>query len=584
MHYLYILYGLIGLSFLVFIHELGHYLVARYFQMRVDTFSIGFGPTLISWVRKDTEYKIGCIPFGGYVKVAGMDEESDEAGSYFQAKPYQRLLMVVAGPLVNLVFAFLGFCMIFFTSGFLKDSVDSSRLIGMVDPTSELYEKGIRPGDRLTSINGQEVKGRKELFFHAVLDIPKSRVKGESINYLAGTKKPFDLEVEPKKEVISGYEIRSIGLSNPASYLIFDPKRVKGAAMVENSPMKDAGLIDGDRLIWVNGELIFSKEQLQQVLADKSAYLTVLRDHKMIHVKVPKSPLSDFVLSNDQKEDINDLKFDAKLSLNQDVLFIPYLTDQDGIVVASFSKIDSGLLRPNDRILAVDGIKTVFGSDVLKLLQTKHIVAIVAHDSYAPLAQNESQSPFFQEVKFFDLHQLISKIGVQQANLEVGNIRLLKPFQPMVIEHLGEKYYRLGVSLVDRQVVVNPNPFQQFKATIQEITRLFSHLSQGELSPKFLSGPIGIVGAMQKGWSESFKDGIFWLSTISLNLGVMNLLPLPVLDGGHILFNLFEMVTRKRIHRKVMEKILIPFVLLLIGFALFTTFHDLMKIFSFVGF
>lgn len=151
MHYLYILYGLIGLSFLVFIHELGHYLVARYFKMRVDTFSIGFGPTLICWVRNDTEYKIGCIPFGGYVKVAGMDEDSEEEGNYFHAKPYQRLLMVVAGPIVNLLFAFLGFCMIYFTSGFLKDSVDSSRLIGMVDPKSELYEKGVRPGDVLTS-------------------------------------------------------------------------------------------------------------------------------------------------------------------------------------------------------------------------------------------------------------------------------------------------------------------------------------------------------------------------------------------------------------------------------------------------
>lgn len=584
MHYLYILYGLIGLSFLVFIHELGHYLVARYFKMRVDTFSIGFGPTLISWVRNDTEYKIGCIPFGGYVKVAGMDEDSDEEGSYFHAKPYQRLLMVVAGPIVNLMFAFLGFCMIYFTSGFLKDSVDSSRLIGMVDPKSELYEKGVRPGDALTSINGHEVKGRKGLFFHAVLDTPKSRVQGESINYLAGTRKMFDLEVEPKKEIVSGYEIRSLGLNSPASYLIFDPKKVKGTAMLENSPMKEAGLIEGDRLIWINGELIFSREQLQQVLAEKSAFLTVMRDNKVLHIKVPKCLLSELLLSNEQKEDLNDLKFEAKLPLNQDVLFIPYLIDQDGIVVASLQKNMAILLKPNDRIVAVDGIKTIFGSDVLKMLQTKHIVSIVAHGSYAPLSKKDSETPFFEEIKFYELDQLISKIGVQQSGLEMGDIRLLKPFEPMEIEHMGEKYFRLGVSLVDRKVVVNPNPFEQFRDTLKEITRLFGHLSQGELSPKFLSGPIGIVGAMQKGWSESFKDGIFWLSTISLNLGVMNLLPLPVLDGGHILFNLYEMITKRKIQRKVMEKILVPFVFLLIGFALFTTFHDLMKIFSFVRF
>ncbi|MBM3194786.1 MAG: hypothetical protein FJZ60_03375, partial [Chlamydiae bacterium] len=329
---------------------------------------------------------------------------------------------------------------------------------------------------------------------------------------------------------------------------------------------------------------IFSREQLQQVLAEKSAFLTVMRGDKVLHIKVPKCLLSELTLTNEQKEDINDLKFEAKLSLNQDVLFIPYLIDQEGIVVASLEKNVATLLKPYDRIVAVDGIKTIFGSDVLNMLQTKHIASIVAHGSYAPLSQKDADSPFFQEVKFYELDQLISKIGVQQSGLEMGNIRLLKPFEPMEIEHMGEKYFRLGVSLVDRKVVVNPNPFQQFRDTLKEITRLFGHLSQGELSPKFLSGPIGIVGAMQKGWSESFKDGIFWLSTISLNLGVMNLLPLPVLDGGHILFNLYEMITKRKIQRKVMEKILVPFVFLLIGFALFTTFHDLMKIFSFVRF
>lgn len=154
----------------------------------------------------------------------------------------------------------------------------------------------------------------------------------------------------------------------------------------------------------------------------------------------------------------------------------------------------------------------------------------------------------------------------------------------MEVEHQGNKFYRLGISLVDRQVRVNPNPFVQFKSCVGEISKLLGHLTHGELSPKHLSGPIGIVGAMQKGWSESFKDGVFWLSTISLNLGVMNLLPLPVLDGGHIVFNLYEMLFRRRVDRKVMERIFVPFVFLLIGFAIFVTFHDIMKIFGMLKF
>jgi regulator of sigma E protease len=140
----------------------------------------------------------------------------------------------------------------------------------------------------------------------------------------------------------------------------------------------------------------------------------------------------------------------------------------------------------------------------------------------------------------------------------------------------------MGVHLHDRQVIVNPDPFTQTWSTFKEMGKILHHLTKGDLSPKFLSGPVGIVGAMQKGWSDGFKDGLFWLSTISLNLGVMNLIPIPVLDGGHVVFTVFEMVTKRRINRKLMERLLVPFVLFFIGLAIFTTFHDLQKIFSFI--
>jgi len=584
MHYLNILYGLLGLSFLVFIHELGHFLVARYFKMRVETFSIGFGPTLFAKTHKGVLYRLALIPFGGYVKVQGMDEDSQEEGSYYNKRPYQRLLMVLAGPVINMVFAFLGFCFIYFCGGFYRDSVDSSKLIGMVEPDAKLYAEGVRAGDILESINGNAIVGRKELFFQTILNNPTSQVNGISVNYLVGTKRPFSVEVEPKKENFRGIEFNTIGLNGFASYLLFDLKRVNGQGMLADSPMKESGIMDGDRLLWVNGELVFSRDQLQNLLSEKKAFLTILRDHKVIQVKVPKIALADITLTAEEKEEINDLRFEAKIPQGEDLLFIPYLIDHDGIVCSKFEKAEDSCLKPYDRILAVDGVKTVFGADVLQLLQKKHAVMITAHGSYAPLEQNGSDSQFFAEVNFKELDRLISQIGVQAPGFEVGNLRLLKSVVPMEFEHQGSIFYRLGISLVDRQVKVNPNPIAQFQAGVGEISKLLGHLTHGELSPKYLSGPIGIVGAMQKGWSESFKDGVFWLSTISLNLGVMNLLPLPVLDGGHIVLNLFEMLFKRRVDRKVMERIFVPFIVLLIGFALFVTFHDIMKIFGMLRF
>ncbi|MFZ4772633.1 MAG: RIP metalloprotease RseP [Chlamydiia bacterium] len=583
MQYITILYGIIGLSFLVFIHELGHFFVARYYGMRVVTFSVGFGPALISWVRDEVEYRIGMIPFGGYVSILGMDEDSEEENSYFKKKPFQRLMMVAAGPFVNLFFAFIGFSLIFFSGGSLKNSIDSSSIVGMVDPKSQSYEKGIRPGDLIESINGQKIQGRKDLFFQAILDSPKSHIKGKSVNYLTGEYTPFSVEIESKKESIHGMDLHTNGLVTPAAYLIYDPKRLDGPSMTEDSPMKNAGLLEGDRIIWVNGELVFSREQLQNILAENSALMTVIRDHQTLQVKVPKISLSEVNLTNEEKEEINDLRFDAKLLMSQEANFIPYVVDQDAIVVSAIKSGDSTLLKPNDRILAVDGIRASTGAEVMQLLQKKHVLTIVAQGAYAPIAQKNADQDFYQGIEFAEVSRLISKIGVESGKVEEGNLRLLASVEPLVVENHGVKTYRLGLSLLDRQVIVNPGPFEQFISATKEIGKVFGHLSQGELSPKYLSGPIGILGVMQKGWDEGFKEGVFWLSTISLNLGLMNLLPLPVLDGGHILFSVYEMVTRKRINKKLMEKILIPFALLLIGFVLFTTAHDIFRIFSFMN-
>jgi regulator of sigma E protease len=95
-----------------------------------------------------------------------------------------------------------------------------------------------------------------------------------------------------------------------------------------------------------------------------------------------------------------------------------------------------------------------------------------------------------------------------------------------------------------------------------------------------MSGPIGIVQVVHDNSMVSLKEALFWLGAISLNLGILNLLPLPVLDGGTICFALYELITGKRLKTKTLEKLIIPFALLLIGFFVFLTYHDLARIFS----
>jgi len=137
----------------------------------------------------------------------------------------------------------------------------------------------------------------------------------------------------------------------------------------------------------------------------------------------------------------------------------------------------------------------------------------------------------------------------------------------------------LGIYLQDRLVDYNPGPFMLFSAVFSETGQTLKALVSGNLHPKWLSGPVGIVQVMHHGWQIGSKEALFWVAAISINLGFLNLLPIPVLDGGYLCLSLWEMVTRKKIHPRTMERMIIPFVILLIGLLVFLTFQDVTRLF-----
>lgn len=106
------------LGFLIFIHEGGHFLAARLFKVKVEAFSIGFGPKIFTKKGKETEYSLSLIPFGGYVKMTGENEKSEEEGSFSQAKVSHRIIIVAAGAIVNIFFAIIVFFILSIFSGY----------------------------------------------------------------------------------------------------------------------------------------------------------------------------------------------------------------------------------------------------------------------------------------------------------------------------------------------------------------------------------------------------------------------------------------------------------------------------------
>lgn len=155
--------ALLILSFLVFFHELGHFMVARICGVKVEVFSIGFGKKLVSWRFGQTQYALSAIPLGGYVKLKGQDDSNPklknyEADSYLSKSPWQRIAILLAGPFFNLFLAFL----LYMAVGLLG----KASLLPVVGEVKENYpavKAGIKAGDRILAINGKEIKTWEEL-------------------------------------------------------------------------------------------------------------------------------------------------------------------------------------------------------------------------------------------------------------------------------------------------------------------------------------------------------------------------------------------------------------------------------------
>lgn len=275
---LYVLLVILLLGATIFVHELGHYLVARWCGMIIDTFSIGFGPAL--WKRKvgGITYKIGCIPFGGYVALPQMDpthSAKDEAQQQERVLPYispwKRILVAIAGGGGNLIFAFL-LAWVIYIVGKPSSPEERNCVIGYIDTNCAAYAAGLRLGDEITAINNEPVKNWYELFLNAVLTQKAHlRVKG------AAGEREFDVPVV--KGDVGVPHIEGLGVQNYCDVTAVDP----------GSVADKAGMRPDDRIIELDGVTLLSREHLSSLVmanVDKDLPCVVLRKGQRVSLRV----------------------------------------------------------------------------------------------------------------------------------------------------------------------------------------------------------------------------------------------------------------------------------------------------------
>jgi regulator of sigma E protease len=268
---------LLVLGVLVFVHELGHFLMARRIGVRVLTFSLGFGPKLLKFRRGETEYAISAIPLGGYVKMAG--ENPDEALSgrpdeFMSRTKWERFLVYIMGPAMNLVLAVVVMAFVLYQGADVPAYESEPPVIGRVLEKSPAEAAGLRPGDRVISIDGRDVP-TWEAFSMAIL--PKAGREVDIIAIRNGQRQRF--EVTPIGQ--TKYEVGDIGIQP-----LVHPQV---AAVTSGEPADKAGLRQGDVILAVDGLTNVQNDELVKHIRSRDGQqvrLTIRRGETVQQIAV----------------------------------------------------------------------------------------------------------------------------------------------------------------------------------------------------------------------------------------------------------------------------------------------------------
>lgn len=261
---------------IIFVHELGHLLVAKAFGVRVLTFSLGFGRRIWGFKRAGTDYRVSVVPLGGYVSFAGQDpaEAQGQPGDYLSKPRWQRVLILLAGPLMNVVLAVALVAIVFMLGTDMVNQKDLSTEIGAVPDGSPAFTAGLRAGDRILSLDREEVTDWQQVSM-MMLTSPERPVE---VTY-ERQGQVFDTIVTPAK--IPKYELGDAGLW---------PAGAPGVAgVVEDSPAAGAGFAYGDILRSVDGRPISTIEEFigaVRPLAGQEAEIVVERAGEAIALRV----------------------------------------------------------------------------------------------------------------------------------------------------------------------------------------------------------------------------------------------------------------------------------------------------------
>jgi regulator of sigma E protease len=534
-----LLAGIVLIGVIVLVHEWGHFVAARLFGIGVPVFSIGMGKRVWGFRWGETEYRVSQLPLGGYVQLAGADAfgESDDEESarfppsqHFLKRPiYQRLVVLFAGPAVNLVLPIL-----LTTAILLAGRPVAASVVAMVRPDTAAAAAGLAPGDRVTSVDGVPVGAWREL--EERLDAATQAPVTLTVEGPAGVRTlamdPATLSRGPDGVA----DLYAFGLEIgrwPAAVGVDDPA----------SPAARAGLRTGDTIEAVDGAPVDDFASLRRGITGSRHRLDGRHDDGEAFTTVVEADPAWVAADGPWRDAFGLVPLQA---------FVASVSE-------GFPGSDAGV-QVGDRLYALDGVP--FQTFPLFVGQ---VTASDDAGEIRPLALDLIRAGERVRVIVTPVLHRFSEDAAPRPVLGVGGHGSFLGYADTVLrsEPVGEA---LSIAWDTTWWLAE-----------RTLLGLYDVITGATDVQKGMGGPVDMVRVAGDAAEEGWQAFVATIGMVSLSVGLVNLLPVPVLDGGQILFFLLEAVRGRPLPLRWRETIQLASVLFLLGLMVLVTAGDVLE-------